>query len=175
MEQIEIWKDIPEFEGLYQVSNLGRIKSISHYTRNNKNGGFRFTKGKVLSFYKMPNGYLQVSLSKNELRRKCLVHRIVASVFLSNENNLSDVNHLDGDKNNNSVENLEWCSHKDNQIHMVKCRMTKKAKPVLCVETGESYCSMLEAERKTGVDHHLIKKSCENGKDYKGYHWRLIV
>ena len=58
---------------------------------------------------------------------------------------------------------------------MVKCRLTKKAKPVLCIETGESYNSMLEAERKTGLDHYYIKKSCENGKAYKGYHWRLVV
>lgn len=171
----EKWKDIKGYEGLYQVSNTGKIKSISHYTRNNVNGGKRLTKGRILSQYKMPNGYLQVQLSKNQIREKHYVHRIVASAFLRNEENLSDVNHIDGDKDNNAVENLEWCSHKDNQIHMVRERMTKKAIPVLCVETGKSYNSMTEAERKTGIDRHFIKKSCESGNDYKGYHWRLIV
>lgn len=171
----EKWKDIPGYEGIYQVSNTGKIKSVSHYTRNNINGGIRLTKGRILSQYKMPNGYLQVQLSKNEVREKYYVHRLVASVFINNVNNMSDVNHIDGDKGNNCVDNLEWCSHKKNQIHMVKCRMTKKAYPVLCVETGISYNSMSEAERETDVDRHFIKKSCENGEDYKGYHWRFII
>lgn len=171
----EKWKDIPGYEGIYQVSNTGKIKSVSHYTRNNTNGGMRLTKGKILSQYKMPNGYLQVKLSKNEVREKHYVHRLVASVFINNVNNMSDVNHIDGDKENNCIDNLEWCSHKDNQIHMVKRRMTKKANPVLCVETEISYNSMSEAERETGVDRHFIKKSCESGKDYKGHHWRFIV
>ena len=60
----EIWKDIPGYEGLYQVSNNGKIKSISHQTKNNPNGGVRMTVGRTLSLYKMPNGYLQVQLSK---------------------------------------------------------------------------------------------------------------
>lgn len=115
----EIWKDIPGYEGLYQVSNSGKVKSISHQAKNNSNGGVRMTVGCILSLYKMPNGYLQVQLSKNEKRKKLYVHRLVATVFLHNESNFSDVNHIDGDKNNNSVENLEWCSHRNNQIHMI--------------------------------------------------------
>ena len=170
----EIWKDIVGYEGLYQISNTGKVKSLSHYARNNINGGTRMTKGRVLSQYKMPNGYLQVQLSKNELRKKYYVHRIVAKAFLSNEDNLSDVNHIDGDKNNNSVGNLEWCSHRDNQIHMIKNRMTDKAKPVLCLETGEVFNSMSEAENKTGIDRHCIKRACDSGKVCKGYHWRFV-
>ena len=64
----EIWKDIPDYEGLYQVSNTGKVKSVSHYARNNRNGGLRMAAGKILSQYKMPNGYYQVQLSKNEKR-----------------------------------------------------------------------------------------------------------
>lgn len=170
----EIWKDIPKYEGLYQVSNTGKVKSISHYTRNSTKNSFRLTKGRILAQYKMPNGYMQVQLSKNELREKYYVHRLVADVFLDNKDNLSDVNHIDGDKNNNSVNNLEWCSHKDNQVHMFKNRMTKKAYPVVCVETNKTYNSMLEAERDTGISRRVIKKICDTDKEYKGYHWRLI-
>ena len=169
----EVWKDIPNYEGLYQVSNMGNVKSISHYTRNNANGGLRLTKGRVLAKYKMPNGYLQIQLSKNEIREKKYVHRLVAELFLTNSDNLSDVNHIDGNKENNSVENLEWCSHKENQIHMVKNGLTKKAQSVICIETGKAYSSLSEAERETTISRKSIKKSCENGKEYCGYHWRF--
>ena len=115
----EIWKDIPGYESYYQVSNTGKIKSVPHYTRNNINGGMRLTEGRILTPYKMPNGYLQVQLSKNEVREKHYVHRLVASVFIDNTNNMSDVNHIDGDKENNCTDNLEWCSYQDNQIHKI--------------------------------------------------------
>lgn len=174
-KNIEIWKEIPNYDGMYQVSNTGKVRSLSHYTRNNVNGGVRLTRGRILSQYKLPSGYLQVQLSKNESREKKYVHRIVADVFLNNDNDLSDVNHIDGNKENNSVENLEWCTHQDNQIHMVKRRMTKKAIPVLCVETGKLYNSMSEAERETGFDRHLIKNSCENGEVCNGFHWEVIA
>ena len=170
----EIWKDVNGYEGLYQISNTGRIKSLSHYARNNVNGGKRLTKGRILSQYKIPNGYFKVQLSKNGVRKKHYLHRIVAKAFLNNKDNLSDVNHIDGNKGNNFVENLEWCNHRDNQIHMVKNRMTSTAKPVLCVETEKAFSSMTEAEKETGFDRHFIKKSCESGNDYKGYHWRMI-
>lgn len=171
----EIWKDVPQYEGLYQVSNTGKVKSLSHYTRNNVKGGKRLTNGKVLSQYKMPNGYLQVQLSKNESRKKYYVHRLVANAFLKNEQGLSDVNHIDGDKNNNSIENLEWCSHKDNQVHMVDNGLTRKSKPVMCIETGMVYRSMTEAEKQTGIDRHSIKESCESDEGYRGFHWRYAV
>lgn len=167
----EIWKDIPNYKGLYQVSNTGKIKSVSHYTRNNRNGGLRLTKGKILSQYKMPNGYFQVQLSNNEKRAKKYVHRLVADSFIENNDKLSDVNHIDGNKSNNNVFNLEWCSHKDNQIHMVKNHMTKKAIPVICNETGNVYHSMSEAEKNTGINRHIIKKLCVSGKIFKGLSW----
>lgn len=170
----EEWRDIAGYEGLYKVSNTGKIRSCDHYARNNIYGAKRFITGKVLKCYKMPNGYLQVQLSKNEKREKRYIHRLVAETFLHNDGMLTDVNHIDGDKNNNFVSNLEWVSHKDNQIHMIKNRMTKKAFPVLCVETNKQYNSMSEAQNETGVDRHLIKKACNSGKAYSGLHWRWI-
>lgn len=130
------------------------------------------TIGRILSPYKMPNGYIQVQLSKNEKREKRYVHRLVATAFLQNERNLSDVNHIDGNKSNNDVENLEWCSHRNNQLHMVKNRMTRKALPVICIESGITYNSMTDAEKQTGIGRHAIKKACESGKECKGVHWR---
>lgn len=169
----EVWKDIPNYEGLYQVSNQGRVKSITHYARNNRNGGMRLVSGKILSQYKMPNGYMQVQLSKNEKREKFYIHRIVASVFLENKKGYSDVNHIDGNKNNNCVENLEWCSHRMNQIHMVKNRLTKKLHPVFCVELNRMFNSLSEAERFTGLNRRGISKAIKKGAKYGGYSWEL--
>lgn len=166
-EICETYKDIPGYEGYYQVSNIGNVRSISHYTRNNINGGQRYTKGRVLAQYKMPNGYMQVSLSKNEKREKQYVHRLVANTFINNENNKTDVNHIDGDKNNNTVENLEWVSHKDNQIHMVKNRMTLKAIPIINIATGVMYSSLTEAERETGINRKAIREYCKEGRIWK--------
>lgn len=163
----EEWRDVVGYEGFYQVSNLGRVRTVPHYSRNNVNGGKRFVKGQILSQYKMPNGYLQVQFSKNEKREKHYVHRLVANTFLKNKNNLPEVNHIDGNKDNNSISNLEWVSHKINQIHMIKNRMSKKAKPVLYMPTKKEYNSMTEAEKITGISRKTIKKSCELGGDWR--------
>lgn len=95
----EIWKDIPDYEGLYQVSNLGRIKSLY------------FGKERILKPQPNSMGYLRVGLSKNGNWIHFFVHRLVASVFLKNDNNLPCVNHKDENPLNNHVDNLEFCNH----------------------------------------------------------------
>ncbi len=101
----EIWKPVPEYEGIYEVSNLGRIKSLSRGKR----------KEKILN----PNSgrYKNVFLSKNGDYCKMLLHRIVAIVFIPNPENKPQVNHKDGNKFNNEVSNLEWCTHQENMNH----------------------------------------------------------
>lgn len=101
----EFWKDIKGYEGLYQVSNLGRVKSLSRIDARGWN-----RKEKILKATKTKHGYLQLSLRKNKKERKYLIHRIVAESFLENKYNYSDVNHIDEDKTNNKLSNLEWCN-----------------------------------------------------------------
>ena len=98
----EIWKDIPEYEGLYQVSNMGRVKSLKY----NRSG-----KEKILKFGKTKNGYLYVNLYKDGKVKHYDIHRLVASTFIPNPDNLSEVNHKDENKENNHVDNLEFCNH----------------------------------------------------------------
>ena len=115
----EIWKDIKGFEKRYQVSNLGRIKSLPKFVNNNPNYssiGY-YTKEKILKPFNNKKMYKLVKLYKGNKSYNKKVHRLVAEAFIPNVKNLPQVNHIDGNKQNNCVENLEWCTNKENQIH----------------------------------------------------------
>lgn len=110
---IEIWKDIPNYEGLYQASNLGRIRSLDHKVMKKSLSGELIVnqyKGKILKGWVQNTGYLTVSLSN----KKYSVHRLIATTFLEQEKGKNIVNHIDGNKLNNNVNNLEWCDYKHN-------------------------------------------------------------
>lgn len=108
----EVWKDIAGYEGLYQVSDLGRVKSLDRYVDYGKTTALR--KGRILKPGKATGGYLQVELWKSGASSTKLIHRLVAEAFVPNGENLSEVNHKDENKENNSADNLEWCSRKYN-------------------------------------------------------------
>ena len=110
MEQ-EVWKDIEGYEGKYQVSNYGNVRSLMYHN----------TKGiKRISLLKPATdnrGYFRCALSKNNILKTYKVHRLVAQAFIPNPNNYPQINHIDGNKKNNNAENLEWCTNSVNQIH----------------------------------------------------------
>ena len=108
---MEEWRPIKDYEGLYEVSNMGRVKNLNY-----KGSG----KEKILKNIKRRKGYLMVILTKNGKRRGFLVHRLVAEAFIPNPNNLPEVNHIDRDRANNHVDNLEWVTHSDNMKHSYK-------------------------------------------------------
>lgn len=110
----EVWRDIIGYEGLYQVSNLGKVRSLFRYK-------------KVLKPLLVGAGYYQVQLSQKGNVKVKLLHRLVAIAFLDNPNNLPCVNHKDGDKSNNTVTNLEWCTYSDNEKHSYSV-LKKKSK-----------------------------------------------
>lgn len=124
----EIWKPIKNFEGLYEISNLGRIKALPR--RKNCNRGY----GIMREHYMKPNNYgtsdyYRVPLTnKNHIKKYYLVHRLVAETFIENPNNLPQVNHKDGNKANNKVDNLEWCTASFNLKHAIDkgLRITNK-------------------------------------------------
>lgn len=106
--KLEEWQDIKGFEGLYQVSNFGRVKSLK-YNKTERE--------KILSLSSNGYGYLNCGLHKNKKTKLVRVHRLVAEAFIPNINNYREVNHIDGDKTNNRVDNLEWCTRSENMKH----------------------------------------------------------
>jgi|SRR5574344_898396 len=111
---MEVWRDIPGYAGKYSVSNQGRIKNID---------------GLIMKPMVCTNGYLTACLWKNNRQKKILIHRLVAEMFLDNWEGYSDVNHLDEDKTNNCVENLEWCTHLYNMNYgSIKKKMSEASK-----------------------------------------------
>lgn len=176
----EEWRDIKGFEGLYQVSNMGRVKSQSRKVRANT-CGIRLLPEKILRDCKSNSGYKLVVLCKEGKHFNKMVHRLVAESFLPNPQNFAEVNHKDEDKLNNSLDNLEWCDRTYNANYgtgVSRCSK-KKCKPVSMVDVGGrvvcQFGSALEAERETGVCRKKISSVCL-GKRKKagGYLWRFV-
>lgn len=113
--QDEVWKDIPGYEGFYQVSNFGRVKSLFMFRYNiNKKIVEKIKREKILKQHIHKSGYMITSLSKERIRKQFYTHRLVASVFIPNLLNKPYINHIDCNPQNNCVDNLEWCTQKEN-------------------------------------------------------------
>ena len=136
---LEIWKDIEGYEGLYQVSSWGRVKNSRT--------------GRILKGLRDKDGYLLVGLCKKSVSQTHKVHRLVAEAFIPNPQNKPQVNHIDEDKENNHVENLEWSTAKENANHGTRnLRGSKtKSKPIICIETGVEYYGARECARQMGL------------------------
>ena len=127
----ELWKDIPGYEGLYQASTLGSVRSISTTVPVHSKRGifYRQRKGCVLApSFDGKKHYLHVNLTKDGKSKSVQVHRIIASTFIENPLGLPEVNHIDEDKTNNAVENLEWCDHSYNNNYGTKIGSTRGEK-----------------------------------------------
>lgn len=126
----EVWKDIKGYEGEYQISNRGRIKSLPKEKLHDSISGTKYTtKEKIMKPADNCRGYMCTMIGRNEKSRTVSIHRLVAEAFIPNPDNLPEVNHIDGDKKNNNVENLEWVSHQDNMRHASEMDlMNKKSK-----------------------------------------------
>lgn len=176
----EVWKDIPGHEGNYKISNLGRVKSCDRIIPHKLHGTWHIKERLLKLNWNGPQNYqylcvmLHVGKGKMICRR---VHRIVAECFIPNPNNLPQVNHIDGNKLNNTVTNLEWVTAKENTDHAWEnglCQNIVKAKqrPVVNVDTGERFNSIADAERSFGCSMGSISHAL-NGKHEcaHGYHW----
>ena len=124
MIKIEVWRDIENYESLYQVSNLGNIRSKDRVVKCWYNNT-KTMSGKIIKPILLRDGYLYVHLYKNTKRKDYAIHRIVANAFIENPKHKEEVNHKDGNKQNNSVDNLEWVTPKENMQHAHKTGLIK--------------------------------------------------
>ena len=154
------------FDG-YAVTNDGKVYS----KKTNK-----FIKPSIGS-----KGYFQVCLTVDGKKRTVKVHRIVAETFIPNPEGKPQVNHIDGNKRNNCVENLEWCTNSENQIHSYRVIGNENhggdglKTPVICVEMNKTYCSVRAAARDTGVCASNISRACQKKrKAAGGFHWNYV-
>lgn len=142
----EVWKPIKDYEELYEVSNLGRVKSL---------------KTNLILKPEVKNGYLSVNLYGRYRIKHYYIHRLVAEAFMKNPNNHEYINHIDCDKQNNNVNNLEWCSQKHNIEESIKNNLQLRVKPVEIekIETGEKYKFLTMKEASTFMFNHDRKLS----------------
>ena len=175
----EIWKPVDGFEGLYEISNLGRIKSLW------------FGNEKILKPQKDRLGYLRVSLYRNGKVKHFLAHRLVAEAFIQNPKGFEQVNHRDEVKTNNCISNLEWCNAKYNanygsrtkRISSAQRNHPAKSKPVEASKYPDfseielRFASTMEAERNGYVQNYVSACCrgcyCSKGNFYKGLYWRF--
>lgn len=168
---IEIWKPIKGYENHYEVSSLGRVKSIDRFVKM-KHGGIRFCKGiykKSTPHYK--NGYHSVLLKVNQIEKRCSLHRLVAEAFIPNSQCKAEVNHKNGNKNDNSINNLEWVTPLENTKHSIESGLTNNKKEIFLIKD----CSILEFESmkmcadNLNISQSHLSKVVKRTSEYRGY------
>lgn len=179
----EEWRPIAGHHG-YEVSNLGRVRSMDRIIQRSASrtrGEYSvFCKGKVLKAAPGTQGYLVVSLERSSTVKR--VHRLVAQAFIPNPCNKPFINHIDGNVANNRVDNLEWCTNSENQLHASKVLHHKQGayqnKPIRCVETGEVFENSFRAANEIRYMANNIRMAANPKyprKTCMGYHWEFVA
>ena len=191
---MEKWKDVVGYEGIYQVSNLGNIKSLDRVVElksKNQFTGFttlRLTKGKNISKVVNTKGYYQIALYKNGVMKNKLLHRLIAEAFIPNPENKPTVNHIDGNKLNDNLENLEWATSKEQTQHAIKklnfksviskqCRDRQKELHQRKVRRSDGviFNSIKEASMGNDLVRRHISEVCKGKrKSTGGYSWEYV-
>ena len=188
----EIWKDVDGYEGLYQVSNYGNVKSVKREGKNGRNYGGNVLKPSL----NKSCGYLTVGLSSGGFTKTFLLHRLVAEAFIPNPSSKKEINHIDGNKHNNHISNLEWNTRLENMRHAKEHNLLKfkvgechymyhrygqkhpNAKKIVQSDLNDNIVKIWECgadiERELGIPKSNICICCKGGrKKAGGYKWRF--
>lgn len=182
MNMEEIWKDVKGYEGSYQVSNLGRARTLDRYLNHSRNkAGRQIIRGRILACSLDTYGYPQINLfDLNHCVKTRKIHRLVAEAFIPNPENKPTINHINGIRTDNRLENIEWNTVQENSLHSFRVLKRKinnpwlgktgfqnpKSKAVVCIDTNEIFGSAAEAERKLKLRH--ISCVCTGRRNHTG-------
>lgn len=183
----EIWKPVKDYEGLYEVSNLGRVRSVDRFVLGSK-GSLRHIKGKYLIPHKNNKGYYLCDLYKENRRKNVLLHRAVAEAFVPNEYNLPYINHIDNNRENCVFTNLEWCTQSYNVkysydttdrksiMNWKSGKENRNSKPILMYSKDgvfiKSFDCISDAERELGISNNgIVACLKKRNKTAGGYIW----
>ena len=171
----EVWKPVYGYEGIYEVSSFGNIRSIDRFVPH-KVSGRQFIKGRNMTCIKNNFGYFIVTMSKNGIVKKMYVHRLVAEAFIPNFENKPHVNHIDGDKSNNNIDNLGWVTALENNEHAWDTGLNRNCRQSVLAEnviTGDKiiFKSILDADRFAGGH---VCQYIENGTIHCDYKFKFL-
>lgn len=172
--QEERWVDIPGFEGFYQVSDHGNVRSLDRTIVTK--AGHRCTYKGSMKKAIVSEGYYRVTLSKNSDSKTYKVHRLVAENFVPGMKDGLQVNHMDGNRLNNHYSNLEWITHVENLRHARMIGISEPGKPVIQCKDGvelKYFESITEASREVKCKPQSVKKACVRGGRCRGYEWKF--
>ncbi len=182
----EIWKDIESYEGLYQISSLGRIKSMPRTFKHTRQKRITIREGHILLPKLTKYGYHRVELSNKSIRKIYHVHRVVGKAFIDNPENKPFINHIDCNPLNNNFSNLEWCTQKENiayawKLGRAKARKGSKnpvSRPTMVIDVIKnsviSFCSVIAAINYTGLKETTAHRYLKEGSKHKRYSFQYI-
>lgn len=160
-----IWKDILQYDGQYQISNDGQVRSFKRSK----------SQPRMIKPFEDRDGYLCVRLVKNGSKHQYRIHRLVAETFILNNNHKPTVNHIDGDKHNNTVSNLEWATYSEQIRHVVDNNLrSSQSVQVVCIETGQKFPSKRSAETTLGIRKNGVSRSIRTSKPVNGYTFKEV-
>ena len=183
----EVWKKVVGFEGLYEVSSMGRVRCIGRYVEKLNHGTKvnAYYTPRILEQRYVPEGYLLVSLNSGKNQQSFRVHRLVAQAFIPNPDSKPFINHINGHPDDNRLENLEWCTPSENMIHAIRTGLVKRngrAKPVAQLDDNGEIISVYASANKAALAigksmqcGRNIREVCEKGYGHcGGFAWKRI-